>query len=54
MLEELNIDVKGDKVRLAQVLNNLITNALKFTNNGKVDVTLEIKGKQRRKSKGIF
>jgi PAS domain S-box-containing protein len=39
----LDQDIKGDKVRLAQVLNNLLTNALKFTNKGQVVLTAEIK-----------
>jgi PAS domain S-box-containing protein len=39
----LGINVKGDKTRLSQVMNNLITNALKFTNEGDVDVKVELK-----------
>jgi PAS domain S-box-containing protein len=39
----LDQEVKGDKLRLAQVLNNLLTNALKFTNKGQVVLTAEIK-----------
>ncbi|KEO73879.1 PAS domain-containing hybrid sensor histidine kinase/response regulator [Anditalea andensis] len=34
----MDIEVLGDKVRIGQILNNLITNALKFTKGGKVDV----------------
>ncbi len=36
--------VKGDAVRLSQVMNNLINNAIKFTNEGMVQVKLEQKG----------
>lgn len=39
---DLNLMVKGDKTRLSQILNNLITNALKFTQEGNVDVSLKL------------
>lgn len=39
----LDAQVKGDKTRLSQVLNNLITNALKFTKEGSVDVSAQLK-----------
>ncbi|SDY88891.1 MULTISPECIES: PAS domain-containing hybrid sensor histidine kinase/response regulator [Rhodonellum] len=40
---DLDLMVMGDKVRIAQVLNNLITNALKFTKNGQVEVFMKLK-----------
>lgn len=40
--------VKCDKVRIGQVLNNLISNALKYTDSGKVDVTCSADSKNNR------
>ena len=51
---DLNFEVKGDKVRLSQVLNNLVTNALKFTNKGIVEVILELKSANDEKVKAYF
>ena len=33
--------MEGDKGRLAQVLSNFISNAIKFTSNGNIDIFLE-------------
>ncbi|MCL6259082.1 ATP-binding protein [Aquiflexum sp. TKW24L] len=52
--EELNQEVKGDKVRLAQILNNLITNALKFTNNGEVVIDVMLTEVLEEKIKVYF
>ncbi|RPA66542.1 PAS domain S-box protein [Cyclobacteriaceae bacterium YHN15] len=51
---DLNFEVKGDKVRLSQVLNNLVTNALKFTNQGIVEVIVELKSANDEKVKAYF
>lgn len=50
----LDLAVKGDKTRLSQILNNLITNALKFTQEGSVDVKVELLGQVRNKVKIYF
>lgn len=52
--EGLDIWLKGDKTRLSQILNNLITNALKFTKEGDVDVTISLKKQTSEKVKIYF
>ena len=50
---KLNVDhaihsaLKGDSLRIAQILNNLLSNALKFTNKG--EVTLLVKNQKETK-----
>ena len=40
--ENLPYVVKGDSLRLCQVLNNFISNAIKFTNEGSVKLKIEL------------
>ncbi|MBC8034252.1 MAG: response regulator [Chitinophagaceae bacterium] len=41
--EKIPVFVRGDEVRLNQVLNNLITNAIKFTLNGHIRITMQLR-----------
>ena len=43
--DEIPDFVKGDDLRLGQILNNLISNAIKFTKNGTVTITASLEKK---------
>jgi signal transduction histidine kinase/ActR/RegA family two-component response regulator len=47
----LNIEISGDQTRLQQVLNNLLSNAKKFTKSGKITVTARA---ESRKSQNVL
>ena len=52
--EGINTWINGDKTRLSQILNNLITNALKFTSKGNVDVRVNLMSQKNKKIKVYF
>lgn len=52
--EGLPIMVKGDVVRLSQILHNVLSNALKFTNEGFVKFKLEAKNHKENEVQIIF
>lgn len=43
-----DVDVYGDKAKLKQVMNNLIQNAIKYTEEGSITVSAAVHGKQVR------
>lgn len=44
-IPEANYNINTDPIRLLQIFNNLIENALKFTNKGKIEIGYQIKDK---------
>ena len=46
--------VIGDETRLIQILNNLISNSIKFTENGKVELQLLLKGTTHENAEVLF
>jgi signal transduction histidine kinase/CheY-like chemotaxis protein len=46
--------VQGDPTRLQQILNNLVSNAVKFTNKGEIFVCLDWAGGGTHKQAGMF
>lgn len=44
--EKIPATILGDQVKLAQVMNNLISNAVKFTHDGLVTVKVELKSRE--------
>ncbi|HDZ49640.1 MAG TPA: HAMP domain-containing histidine kinase [Candidatus Aerophobetes bacterium] len=44
-IKATQIDVLGDSDRLSQVFSNLLSDAIKYTKEGRVKVTVQVKGK---------
>jgi len=52
--ENLPTQLLGDQVRLTQILNNLVSNALKFTNEGFITIRLRVMQAHRQSIKLLF
>lgn len=44
--ESVNIEVNADKSRITQVISNLVSNAIKFTNEGTISISCKIEEKE--------
>lgn len=51
---KIPISLIGDRVRIAQILNNLIGNAIKFTEKGKVNISVKEVSRDHGKSTILF
>jgi CheY-like chemotaxis protein len=51
---EMDVAVMGDDIRIIQILNNLLSNALKFTNKGYVKLSVLCKQKDKQFITAVF
>lgn len=54
LIPETNPMIVGDQYRLRQVLNNLLNNAVKFSNGGKVTLQVEVKANSSNSTQVYF